>query len=210
MPTSMLKRLIPVLGLTALCWLVFLINHALLSDHLIQYGIRPRHVTGLPGIIWAPFLHGSFQHLIANTLPLLVFGSILCIRSRIEFVGVTTAGIVLSGGLIWLLGRGAYHIGASGLIFCYFGYLASLAFFERKPGNLFLSIVCITVYGGILRGIIPTSAAVSWEGHLLGLLSGIGLAWFTAHVRKADDKPSIATMRTGPRLVKEGAVSADK
>lgn len=206
----MLKRLIPGLGLTALCWLVFLINHALLSDHLVQYGIRPRHLSGLPGIIWAPFLHGSFQHLMANTLPLLVFGGILCLRSRIEFIGVTTAGIVLSGGLVWLLGRGAYHIGASALIFCYFGYLASLAFFERKLGNLFLSIVCIIAYGGILRGIIPTSAAVSWEGHLLGLLSGIALAWFLTHVRKADDKPALARAGTESRFVQERAAPVDK
>jgi len=183
-----MKRLIPILALTALCWAVFFLNHAFFSDRLIQYGIRPRHLSGLAGILWSPFLHGSFQHLAANTVPLLILGSILCLRSPSEFVGVTVGGIVLSGGLVWLLGRNAYHIGASALIFCFFGYLASLAVFERKTGNLLLSLLCIIAYGGILRGVVPTSGAISWEGHLLGLLSGIALAWFIANVKKANNE----------------------
>jgi len=187
----MLKRVIPVLALVALCWIVFLLDHSIFSHRLIQYGIRPRHLSGLPGILWCPFLHGSFQHIAANTIPLLIFGSILCLRSRSEFLGVTAAGIVLSGGLVWLLGRNAYHIGASALIFCFFGYLGSLAIFERKVGNLLLSILCIVAYGGMLRGIVPTSGAISWEGHLLGLLSGVALAWFIAHVRKADTETKL-------------------
>jgi membrane associated rhomboid family serine protease len=71
------------------------------------------------------------------------------------------------------------------LIFCFFGYLASLAFFERKIGTLLLSIVCIVGYGGIIRGILPTSSAVSWEGHLAGFISGITLAWFFSNVKQA-------------------------
>jgi membrane associated rhomboid family serine protease len=181
----MLKRLVPILALTSLCWVVFFLNHSLFSDRLIQHGIRPRHLGGLPGIIWAPFLHGSYQHLVANTVPLLIFGSVLCLRSRSEFVGVTAAGILLCGSLVWLLGRTAYHIGASSLIFCFFGYLASLAFFERKLANLLLSVACIIAYGGMLRGVVPASGAISWEGHLVGLLSGIALAWFVSNVKKA-------------------------
>ena len=207
---SLLRRLIPILGFTALCWGVFLVNHTVFSDHLIQYGIRPRHMGGLPGILWSPFLHGSFKHLAANTFPLLIFGGILCLRGRGEFTGVTLAGIILSGGFVWLLGRSAYHIGASSLIFCYFGYLASLAFFERKVGNLFLSILCIVVYGGILRGIVPTSAAISWEGHLLGLLSGIALAWFIANVKKADSNAKLPEGEKHPRLAEENPTSAGK
>ena len=183
----MLKRLLPPLALAGACWVVFFINHALFSDHLIQYGIRPRYLSGLSGILWSPFLHGSYPHLVANTVPLLILGGILSFRNPGEFVGVTIGGIVLSGGLLWVLGRNAYHIGASALIFCFFGYLASLAVFERKSGNLFLSVICIVGYGGILRGMVPTSAAVSWEGHLFGFLSGIALAWFISNVKKADN-----------------------
>ena len=188
----MLKRLFPVLVFVTLCWAVFLLNHSLFSDRLIQYGIRPRHLSGLPGILWCPFLHGSFQHIAANTIPLLIFGGILCLRSPSEFIGVTAAGIVLSGSLVWLLGRNAYHIGASALIFCFFGYLGSLAIFERKIGNLLLSLLCIIGYGGILRGIVPASGAISWEGHLLGLLSGIAICWFIANVKKTETTPKLS------------------
>src|SRR5262245_7947847 len=142
----MLKRFTPVLLLTALCWLVFAVNHLAFHDQLARYAIAPRHWNGLAGILWSPFLHASLQHLVANTLPLLILGGMLCARGRGEFVGVTVVGILLSGGLTWLIGRQAYHIGASGLIFCYFGYLASLAFFDRKLGSVLLSLVCIVGY----------------------------------------------------------------
>src|SRR5437867_9459728 len=183
--SPILKRLTPVLVLVALCWAVFVLNNLILHGHLNQYGIRPRHVGGLLGILWSPFLHGSLRHLVANTVPLALLGGILCLRGRNEFAIVTVLGVILSGVLTWLIGRNAYHIGASGLIFCFFGYLASLAFFERKIGALLLSIVCILGYGGIVRGILPTASAVSWEGHLAGFISGITLAWFISNVKQA-------------------------
>ena len=128
----------------------------------------------------------SFQHLAANTPPLLILGAILCGRSKGEFAAATAAGILLGGGLTWLLARSAVHVGASGLVFCYFGYLASLALFNRSILTLLLSLICIVGYGGILRGILPTSTGVSWEGHLLGLCSGIAAAWFNS---KLNPKP---------------------
>ncbi len=189
--SPILKRLIPIVSLIAVCWAVFVLNNLILHGHLNQYGIRPRHIGGLPGIIWSPFLHGSFQHLMANTVPLALLGAILCLRGRNEFAIVTMMGVILSGVLTWLIGRNAYHIGASGLIFCFFGYLASLAFFERKIGTLLLSIVCIVGYGGIIRGILPTSSAVSWEGHLAGFVSGITLAWFFSNVKQAGTEKKV-------------------
>jgi membrane associated rhomboid family serine protease len=186
----MFKRFLPILIVTALCWLVFPINNLLLNGDLAAHGIVPRHISGLPGILWAPFLHASYQHLLANTLPLLVLGGILCARSRGEFIIVTAIGILLGGGLTWLVARSAAHIGASGLIFCYFGYLASLAYFHRSFGTLCLSILCIIGYGGIIRGVLPTNAAVSWEGHLTGLLAGVTLAWFVSKVKKTPLTPT--------------------
>jgi len=76
----MLKRFAPILSLTLLCWAIFVLNNLLWGGHLNGYGITPRHVAGLPGILWSPFLHGSFEHIAANTLPLLVLGGILCAR----------------------------------------------------------------------------------------------------------------------------------
>ena len=192
----MLKRLTPVLVLVAVCWAVFVVNNLILSGHLNQYGIRPRHLGGLSGIIWSAFLHGSLRHLMANTVPLAVLGGILCLRDRNEFGIITVLGIVLTGGLTWLIGRNAYHIGASGLIFCFFGYLASLAFFERKIGTLLLSIVCIIGYGGMIRGLLPTSGAVSWEGHLAGFISGITLAWFYSNLKQAPGENKVPAPQT--------------
>jgi len=188
-----LKRFIPIIALTALCWLVLALDHLFWQGSLTQYGITPRRLASLPGIIWAPFLHASVRHLAANTLPLLILGAILCGRSRTEFAAVTVVGIVLGGGLTWLFGRNACHVGASGLIFCYFGYLASLAWFRRTFGTLCLSIVCILGYGGLIRGILPTSAPVSWESHLAGFFAGIALASLMAKVKKPHKEPADLT-----------------
>jgi len=163
--------------MVALCWLVFVVNNLLWNGHLNQYGILPRHLGSLPGILWAPFLHLSFEHVAANTLPLLILGVFICSRSKSEFVVIAIAGTILTGGLTWLFARKAIHIGASGLIFCFFGYLASLAVFRRTFGTLILSLVCLFAYGGMLKGILPTSTAISWESHVAGLVAGIALAW---------------------------------
>lgn len=185
----MLRRFTPILALVALCWVVFVVNNLLWGGQFNHYGIIPRHVQSLPGIIWAPLLHDSFRHLAANTLPLLILGGIICARSKSEFVIIAVAGAVLSGGLTWVFARNASHIGASGLIFCFFGYLASLACFRRTFGTLFLSAVCIVGYGGLLKGIVPTSAAVSWEGHIGGLVAGIALAWMASRVNHVPSGP---------------------
>jgi membrane associated rhomboid family serine protease len=186
-----LKRFTPILTLVTLCWLVFAANSLLFGGHLNQYGIRPRHLGSLPGIICAPFLHGSLNHLVANTVPLLILGGILCARSRSEFAAIAAGGTLLSGGLTWLFARDAIHIGASGLIFCFFGYLASLAVFRRTFGTLVLSAVCILAYGGLLRGILPAANGVSWEGHIAGLVSGIALAWRSAKPASARKYPAV-------------------
>jgi membrane associated rhomboid family serine protease len=180
-----------------MCWLVFLINNVFWNGHLISHGILPRHFSSLPGIIWAPFLHSSFQHLTANTLPLLILGGIICARSRNQFMAVTVAGIIMGGGLTWLFGRRAFHVGASGLIFCYFGYLISRAWFDRKILSFCVSILCLIGYGGILKGILPTSAAVSWEGHLAGLISGVAVAWLGSRAYKAEATAPLARLDKG-------------
>jgi len=195
----LLKRFIPVIVLTAICWLVFLFDAVVCQGGLNRFGIVPRHLGSLAGVIWAPFLHASLRHLAANTLPLLVLGILLCGRTRGEFVTVTLGGILIGGVLTWLFGRSACHVGASGLIFCYFGYLASLALFRRTFGTLALSVVCIVAYGGMARGILPTATPVSWESHLFGLAAGVALAWLIAKLKrepgKSDDLPTPGSLR---------------
>ena len=186
----MFKRFTPILALTAACWLVFALNNLFWQGHLAQHGIIPRHVAGLTGILWAPFLHASFQHLAANTFPLLVLGAIICARGKGQFAIVTVGGILLGGILTWLFARNACHIGASGLIFCYFGYLASLAWFNRTFGTLCLSVVCIVAFGGMIRGIFPTLTAISWEGHLAGLVAGVALGSFMSKLKHEPAAPA--------------------
>lgn len=186
----MFKRFSPIITLTAVCWLVFGLDNLIWQGHLARHGILPRHLDGLSGIIWAPFLHASFQHLAANTVPLLVLGAIICARGKGEFAVVTVGGILLGGILTWLFARSANHLGASGLIFCYFGYVASLAWFNRTFGTLCLSVVCILGYGGMIKGILPTMAGISWEGHLAGLVAGVALGSFMSTLKKEPTAPA--------------------
>jgi membrane associated rhomboid family serine protease len=186
----MFKRFTPIITLTAVCWLVFVLNNLIWQGQLARHGIIPRHLDGLSGILWAPFLHASFQHLAANTVPLLILGAIVCARSKGEFAVVTVGGILLGGILTWLFARSANHIGASGLIFCYFGYVSSLAWFNRTFGTLCLSVVCILGYGGMLKGILPTMAGISWEGHLAGLVAGVALGSFMSRLKQEPTAPA--------------------
>jgi membrane associated rhomboid family serine protease len=197
---SWLTRFIPIVALTGTCWLIFGLDSLIWHGRLTQHGIVPRHLNSLPGIVWAPFLHASFRHLAANTLPLLILGGIICGRSRAEFAVVTVAGILLGGGLTWLIARNASHIGASGLIFCYFGYIASMAWFRRTFGTLCLSVVCVLGYGGMLRGIFPAATAISWESHLAGLIAGVVLASLMAKLKQGPAPQTALATSSANRL----------
>jgi membrane associated rhomboid family serine protease len=165
---------------------MFVVNNLILGGLLTQHGIHPRHISSLPGIIWSPFLHVSFRHLVANTVPLLILGGIICARSKTEFIAVTAGGISIGGGLTWLLARNADHVGASGLIFCYFGFLISRAWFDRTFVTFCLSVICMVAYGGIIMGLLRMSPGISWESHLTGLVAGVADAWMIT--KKGPDK----------------------
>ena len=127
----------------------------------------------MPGIIFWPFLHGGFYHLLMNTTPLLVLGYFVALRGFVPFFQIS-AIIVLVGGLgVWVAGREAYHIGASGLVFGYFGFLVAAGVYERSVSALAVASFALFYYGGLIFGILPTESFVSWEGHLFGLLAGV-------------------------------------
>jgi membrane associated rhomboid family serine protease len=148
------------------------------DQQLDRAGIVPRELDGLPGIVWAPFLHYGFAHLIANTVPLLVLGGLLAFKGATRFVQVT-AGVILLGGLgTWMFGRSGVHIGASGVVFGYLGYLVAAAFFERRLRSIVLGLIAVVLYGGLIWGVLPTATQVSWEGHLAGLAAGVFMAWW--------------------------------
>jgi membrane associated rhomboid family serine protease len=144
---------------------------------LDQFGIVPRRVSGLPGIPLAPLLHAGWSHLAANSLPFAILGLFVMGRGERTFWTVS-AGIVVLGGLaVWLLGRGqAVHVGASGLIFGYFGYLVALGVIERSVASILRALAVGLFYGSIIWGVLPNHRGVSWESHLFGLLTGIAMA----------------------------------
>jgi membrane associated rhomboid family serine protease len=153
-------------------WVVELVN-LLLGHRLNLFGIHPRTVAGLPGIVLSPFLHTGIGHVLLNTIPLVILGWLVILRGPRVFLEVSLLIIVVSGVGVWLFGRSAYHVGASGLIFGYFGYLVARGWYERSLSSILIALVTIVLYGGILLGVLPFRAGVSWEAHLFGLLGGI-------------------------------------
>ncbi len=165
-------------GMLALMWVVELVDFVLPIVHLDQFGIRPRSAMGLAGILFAPFLHGGFGHLVANSLPLLLLGGMVLLGGGRVFRKVSL-WVVLCGGLgVWLLGRGnSVHIGASLLVFGYLGFLLSRGVFERSGVWVLVSIIVLLLYGGVLFGMLPGKPGISWLGHLCGFVAGISAAW---------------------------------
>ncbi|MBA4696191.1 MAG: rhomboid family intramembrane serine protease [Legionella sp.] len=153
-------------------WLVYLID-VLMKHRLLALGIIPRKLCGLPGIFFAPFLHGDFNHLFFNTLPLLVLSDFILIQGVNYFLTVTILIGLISGFLIWLLGKPGIHIGASAIITGYWAFLVSSIYQEATPIAIILGLLSLYYFAGIFFGIFPTRKGVSWEGHLLGLFAGI-------------------------------------
>lgn len=170
-----LHRVVPVLVLVGLMWVSELAD-VLTPLRLDGYGIRPRDVDGLAGIVLSPFLHLGFAHLLANTSGLLVLGSLLAWTTR--HLWLVTVGVVLLGGAgVWLLGAPrTVVIGASGVVYGYAAFLAVYGFTARRIGPALVGILVIVLYGGLVWGVLPTRPGVSWQGHLFGALAGVALA----------------------------------
>lgn len=145
---------------------------------LDRFGIRPRSVSGLIGIVVSPFLHGGFGHLISNSVPFLVLGGVVLLGGRRVFIAVSIFVVVLGGFAVWLLApSGGIHVGASGVVFGYLGFLLARGVFEKSWKWFLISIVILILYGGLLWGILPSDPHVSWQGHLFGFGAGVIAAW---------------------------------
>ncbi len=162
----------PVLVMATVMWGAEIADVPL-DGRLDRFGIRPREVEGLDGVLWAPFLHGGFGHLIANTVPFLVLGGIIALGSPRRFLQVSALVAVIGGLGTWLTGpAGTVHIGASGLVFGYLLYLMARGVFARSAGYLLIGVLVAAVYGGVLWGVLPRPG-VSWQGHLFGAVGGV-------------------------------------
>ena len=162
-----------LVGSVGLIWLVSLYGLFIDPGVVSALALVPRRVDGLPGVLGTLFVHGSLAHLSANTPPLLILGGMVAVRG-VAYYLTTTLAIALVGGLgLWVVGREAAHIGASGLVFGLFGFLVARGYYERRWSSIAAALVVIVLYGGMIAGVVPRDGQVSWEAHLCGLLAGI-------------------------------------
>ena len=176
----MMENLRWVMVFIILIWAIELVNWSF-GHRLSQFGVIPRTVQGLVGIPLGPFLHGSIAHLALNTVPLLVLGGLVVLRGLRVFLQTSALIILGSGAMLWLLGRNASHVGASVLIFGYFGYLVARGWYDRKIDSFIVAAITILLYGGLVWGVLPSAGHVSWEGHLFGLIAGVIAARLTTN-----------------------------
>ena len=181
----MKKSFLIALTIVASIWVVFIVNQLVTID-FNHYGILPRSKSGIKGILFAPFLHLNFLHLMSNTIPLLVLTTVLFWMYEKVAVRVLVLSALMGGLLVWLFARTSIHIGASGVIFSLVGFLIASGIFRKKIKAILIGIVIFFLYGGIIWGILPTQQGVSWEGHLFGLISGVALAYIFKDTQEKD------------------------
>lgn len=170
-----------VVVVAATMWLIEVADVLIFDRGLDQHGIVPRTASGLDGVLWAPLLHGGFGHLLANTVPFLVLGGFVALDGPRRWVAVTLFVVVVGGLATWLMARPATHIGASGLVFGYVGFLLVAGFVEKSLKGIAVSVLVGVLFGGmVLRGITPVSGWVSWESHVYGFAAGVLAAFVMA------------------------------
>ena len=160
-------------------WLVYFLNFVLIVD-LRLYGLKPRDIDGLWGILAAPLLHVDIHHLAANSGVLFILLTVSLSYSHALTLKAVITIVLLGGGMVWLVGKpGTLHIGASGVIFGLIGFLICLGIFRREWKALIISVVIAILYGGALYSLLIYVPGISWPGHLFGFISGILAAWWT-------------------------------
>ncbi|TDD71337.1 rhomboid family intramembrane serine protease [Jiangella aurantiaca] len=167
---------VSVFVLVLLMWAEEIVD-AFPGVNLDQYGIQPQDPEGLVGIAAAPFLHGGFGHLIANTGAFLVLGCLIAMTTR-RFWPVTIGVALVGGFATWLAAApNTVHIGASGLVYGYAAFLVAWGVFSRRALAIVVAVVVVLMYGGIVVGVLPGQPGISWQGHLFGALAGVLMAW---------------------------------
>jgi membrane associated rhomboid family serine protease len=172
--TQTLKSQAWILGsMVATMWVVMIADTFIFRDQLKVFGILPHNIIGLRGIIFAPLLHANFAHLISNTVPFVTLGWLIMLWETSDLLVVTAISMLVGGLGTWLFGgANTMHIGASGVIFGYLGYLLFRGYFERKISSILMSLFVFGAYGSVLFGILPGMPGISWQGHLFGFLGG--------------------------------------
>jgi membrane associated rhomboid family serine protease len=170
MKAGLLPRVQLLLGIAALM-LVLQLGNSLSGYSLNLWGVIPRRLESLPGVLFAPWLHGSWRHLLSNLSGLLVLGLLALLESRRDFIQASLFIIIGSGVLVWLFGREGIHVGASGWLFGLWALLLARAWFRRSWLDLLLAVLVLLLHGGWAFGLLP-QPGVSFEYHLAGALCG--------------------------------------
>jgi membrane associated rhomboid family serine protease len=179
------------------------------GHRLDDNGIRPLETDGLWGILFAPLLHASWTHLIANTVPALVLGFFVTLAGLSRFLWATAIVWIVGGFGTWLIGNMGSpcgetdHIGASGLIFGWLTFLLVFGFFIRSGWQIFIGLLVLVLYGGVLWGAVPVlnvCGGVSWQGHLCGGIAGVLAAYLLSsperkarQLRRRGSRPALNT-----------------
>ncbi len=165
-------------GLVAFLWLAHAYFYLFSADPG-EYGILPRRVSWIRGIVTAPLMHGSWEHLMSNSVPLFVLMSLTLYFYRRVAIRAFWLIYFLTGLSVWLLGRSVIHIGASGIVYGLVAFIFWNGIFRRSARSIILALIVLMLYSGMFLGILPDQEGISWESHLLGSLSGIFAAfWF--------------------------------
>jgi len=190
-----------LLAFVVVCWVVLAID-AVVPGSFAVFGVQPRDLSGLRGVPLAPFLHGNVAHLASNSVPLLVLGGLVLLADERHFLMVTLWTVLGAGLAAWLFGAPrSVHIGASGVVFGYLGFLLSHGWFARRAGMILLSLFVAGVWGGLVFGVLPGQAGVSWQSHAGGFVAGV-LAARTLARRPAKKRASTRTRNPRTRTAR--------
>jgi membrane associated rhomboid family serine protease len=193
------------LGFVALLWIIELLNWSL-DLEAEDFGVRPRQLAGLPGILFAPLVHGGFAHLIANSPPLLVLGTAMLYLYPSAARTVLPAVYLGPGVAVWIFARGGVHVGASGLVYGLVSYIFVAGLIRRDRRAIAASLLVCFMYGALVWGVLPIEPGVSWETHLAAALIGIVLA---IALRRLDIPPRTRYTWEDERDPYEGEQSSD-
>ena len=190
--TTLKQAIKPPLVFVALMWVAHIIKITG-NFRWNVYGIYPREVEGLMGVLAAPLLHSGFQHLFSNTLPLFFMMTLIFLFYKRVSMASFIMIYLITGLTVWLFGRPVYHIGASGVVYGLISFVFWSGVFRKNLKSIVLSLVIVIMYSGYIEGILPGEPGISWESHLIGAIVGAGVAFMVRNIRdehEYEEKPS--------------------
>jgi membrane associated rhomboid family serine protease len=180
---NLVKIIRVLLTMSAFLVGIHIIN-ALMEGYLYRFGMVPRETTSLLFIFTSPFIHGDWAHLLNNLVGLCVFSTLCLFRGVQFYLKSSFLIIVITGLLVWCFARPASHIGASGWLFGLWSLAIATAWFDRRFINILIAVVVVLMYGGMIFGVLPGEAHISFESHLFGAVAGVAVAYLMSRKKR--------------------------